>query len=169
MLASRKCKNLAVIAEVEKPYREFIQESLVPRDELLMQLTDREAAFSPGGDNPTLGELCVRIGETQHSYAESFRTFRASFEYRYPDASIAGDVQRLRAWHRQLDQALEAALESLSEADAGRTVLRDGEHLPLATHLLVFNEALLLFFGKAFVYLQAGRMARPNKWGAWVE
>ncbi len=169
MLASRTRKYLPVIAEVEKPYREFILESLVPRDELLIKLTDRELTFSPGGDNPTLGDLCVSIGETQHSYADSFRTFRASFEYRHPDPSIAGDVKRLRAWHHALDQTLEAALESLSEADAGRTVFRDGEQLPLTTHLLVFNEALLLFFGKAFVYLQAGRMARPNKWGAWVE
>lgn len=110
----------------------------------------------------------MRIGETQHSYAESFRTFATSFDYRCPDPAIACDIERLRAWRRALDQELEAALESLSEADAGHAIRRDGEQVPLAAHLLVFNEALLLFFGKAFVYLKAGRMAMPNKWGAWV-
>lgn len=158
-----------MIAVVEKPYREFIKESLVPRDELLLALTDEGLAFHPGGDNPTLGELCMHIGETQHSYAESFRTFAADFGYRHHDPSIAGDIKRLSAWHAELDAELEAALESLKAADARRTIARDGEQVPLATHLLVFNEALLLFFGKAFVYLKAGGMAMPNKWGAWVE
>ena len=158
-----------MIAVVEKPYREFIKESLVPRDELLLALTDRDLAFHPGGDNPTLGQLCVHIGETQHSYAESFRTFAADFKYRYHDPSIAGDIKRLSVWPAELDAALEAALESLKEADARRTIAPDGEQVPLATHLLVFNEALLLFFGKVFVYLKAGGIAMPNKWGAWVE
>ena len=158
-----------MIAEIERTFRETIKESLVPRNELLAALTNRELAFRPSSANPTLGELCLRIGETQHSYAASFRTFTADFEYRYHDASIAGDIERLRKWHAELDAELEAALESLSQNDASRTIARDGERVPLATHLLVFNEALLLFFGKAFVYLKAGRMAMPNKWGAWVE
>ena len=158
-----------MIAEIERPYREVIQESLVPRDELLAALSSPQLAFCPGGANPTLGELCLRIGETQHSYAASFRTFAADFDYRYHDSAIAGDIERLRAWHAELDAELEAALQSLSEADAAHMIARDGERVPLATHLLVFNEALLLFFGKVFVYLKAGRMAMPKKWGAWVE
>lgn len=157
-----------MIAEVATLYRKFIRESLVPRDELLLALTDRALTFQPGGDCPALGELCRGIGETQHSYAESFRTFRVDFDYRFHDPSIAFNVERLRRWYGDLDDALEAALAGLSEADAGRTVYREGEHVALAEHLLTFNEALLLFFGKAFVYLKAGRMAMPNKWGAWV-
>ena len=157
-----------MIDEVATPFREFIRESLVPRDELLLALTDADLAFNPGGDNPTFGELCLRIGETQHSYAESFLTFAADFDYRYPDPSIATSIERLREWHGHLDGELEDALESLSKADAGRSVRREGVQVPLAAHLLVFNEALLLFFGKAFVYLKAGGIAMPNKWGAWV-
>ena len=164
-----RMSSRTLIAEIDRTFRETIKESLVPRDELLAALTNRELAFRPSSANPTLGELCLRIGETQHSYAASFRTFAADFEYRYHDASIAGDIERLRNWHAELDAELEAALESLSQNDASRTIARDGERVPLATHLLVFNEALLLFFGKAFVYLKAGRMAMPKKWGAWVE
>ena len=157
-----------MIAELEGPYRQ-VHESLVPRNELLAALTDADLAFSPGGDTPTLGELCVSLGETQHSYAESYRTFEADFDYRHPDRTIAGNIQRLRTWHAELDARLDAALTNLSAADAGRTVARDGERIPLATHLLVFQEALLIFYGKVFVYLKTRGAKMPNKWGAWIE
>ena len=124
-----------MIAEIERTFRETIKESLVPRDELLAALTNRELAFRPSSANPTLGELCLRIGETQHSYAASFRTFAADFEYRYHDASIAGDIERLRNWHAELDAELEAALESLSQNDASRTIARDGERVTLGAPL----------------------------------
>lgn len=157
-----------MIAELEQPYRE-VRMSLVPRNELLVALTTADLAFSPGGGNPTLGELCLGLGETEHCYAQSFHTFEADFEFRHADRSIGDDIERLRAWHRELDAALDAALMRLSEADAERTVARDGERIPLGTHLLVFQEALLIFYGKVFVYLRAGGMAMPNKWGAWIE
>ena len=157
-----------MIAELEGPYRE-VQESLVPRNELLAALTDADLAFSPGGASRTLGELCVSLGETQHSYAESYRTFEASFAYRYPDRTIARDLARLRTWHGELDAELDAALTSLSAADAGRTIARDGERIPLAAHLLVFQEALLIFYGKVFVYLKTRGAKMPSKWGAWIE
>ena len=156
-----------MIDELQQPYRQ-VQESFVPRNELFNALTDADLAFSPGGDNRPLGELCVSLGETQHSYAVSFRTFRADFDYRYEDRSIAGDIERLRAWHAALDAELDAALAGLSAAHAKRTIARDGEYIPLATHLLVFHEALMLFYGKIFVYLKAHSSRMPNKWGAWV-
>lgn len=156
-----------MIAELERPYRQ-VRESLVPRDELFAVLANADLAFSAGGGNPPLGELCVSLGETAHTYAESFRTFRADFSYRCEDRSLAGDVGRLRAWHGEKDAALTAALAELAPADASRTIARDGEHIPLAEHLLVFNEALLLFYGKVYVYLRALGPKLPNKWGAWV-
>ena len=156
-----------MIDELVQPYRQ-VRESFVPRNELFDALTDADLTFSPGGDNRPLGELCVSLGETQHSYAVSFRTFQADFDYRYEDRSIAGDISRLRAWHTALDAELNAALVGLFEADAKRTIARDGEYIPLAEHLLVFNEALLLFYGKVFVYLKARGTKMPNKWGAWI-
>ena len=157
-----------LIAELEQSYGE-VRMSLVPRNELLAVLTDAALAFSPGRALPTLGELCVSLGETQHCYARSFRTFSIDFEFRHADRTIVHDIGRIRAWHRELDAELDAALTGLSEADAERTISRDGTRIPLATHLLVFHEALLIFYGKAFVYLKAGRLKMPNKWGAWIE
>lgn len=156
-----------MIAELEKPYRQ-VRESLVPRDELFAVLTNAELAFSPGGGNPPLGALCVSLGETAHTYAESFRTFKADFSYRCQDANLARNVDRLQAWHSEKDAALAAALAQLTAADADRTIARDGEQIPLAEHLLVYNEALLLFYGKVYVYLRAMGRKLPNKWGDWV-
>ena len=156
------------IAELERAYR-LVRESYVPRDELLSMLANEDLAFSPGGQNRPLGELCLRLGETQHCYAESFRLFVADFEYRHADPAVADDVGRLRAWYETLDSRLDAALSALGESDRSRTVARDGERIPLAEHLLVFNEALLLFYGKVFVYLKAMGKGMPNKWGAWVD
>ena len=156
-----------MIAELERPYRQ-VRDSLVPRDELFSVLTNAELAFSPGGGNPLLGELCVSLGETAHTYAESFRTFKADFSYRCEDRTLARNVGRLRVWHGEQDAALAAALSQLTAADATRTIARDGERIPLAEHLLVYNEALLLFYGKVYVYLRAMGTNLPNKWGDWV-
>lgn len=157
-----------MFTELKQAYA-LVRESYVPRNELLAMLADDDLAFSPGGQNRPLGELCLRLGETQHCYAESFRLFAADFQYRHADPTVAERVARLRAWYETLDSDLDAALSALGEEDRARTVARDGERIPLATHLLVFNEALLLFYGKVFVYLKAMGKGMPNKWGAWVD
>ena len=50
------------------------------RDQLLASLTDTDLAFTPGGDNPPLGRLCVEIGETERAYVDSFVNFSQSFD-----------------------------------------------------------------------------------------
>ena len=157
-----------MFTELKQAYA-LVRESYVPRDELLTMLADADLAFRPGGQNRPLGELCLRLGETQHCYAESFRLFVADFQYRHADHTVAESVTRLRSWYETLDSDLETALSTLGDANRSRTVARDGERIPLATHLLVFNEALLLFYGKVFVYLKAMGKDMPNKWGAWVD
>ncbi|MCY3867166.1 MAG: hypothetical protein OXG68_17145, partial [Chloroflexi bacterium] len=69
------------------------------RDELMASLTDDDLAFSPGGDNPTLGALCRELGETQHAYVQSFKSFKIDFGYRVNDDSYQGSVAKLKAWY----------------------------------------------------------------------
>ena len=59
------------------------------RDELMASLTDDELAFTPGGENPTLGELCRELGETQYAYVQSFKTFKIDFSYRTNDRFLS--------------------------------------------------------------------------------
>lgn len=140
------------------------------RNQLMDILEDDDLAFEIGGENPSLGTLCVEIGETQVSYIESFKTLKQDFSYGNEDPELAHSIARLRAWYIQLDQQLKSALESFSEEDL-RTSLVDrggGFELPLHIQLDVYKEALLIFYGKVSVYLKAMGKERPQQWQEWI-
>ena len=133
------------------------------RDELMASLNDKDLAFNPGGENPTLGELCRELGETQHAYVQSFKTFKIDFSYRVNDDTYLKSVDKLKAWYAELDQALEAALESVTDEDvASKTMDRGGYEVPLHISVDLLREALLIFYGKVSVYLKAMGMERTQ-------
>ncbi len=139
------------------------------RDELLASLRDEDLAFSPGGDNPSLGALCRELGETQHAYIQSFKTFSIDFSYRLHDDSYLRSVAKLQAWFAALDQQLEAALEALADDDvANKQMDRGGYYLPLHISLDILREALLIFCGKVSVYLKAMEVERTEMWRDWI-
>lgn len=140
------------------------------RGQLMATLTDADLSFSPGGDNMTLGELCKEIGEIEHAYVESFRNFTIDFAYRNPDSALTQRVARLNAWFTELDQALKATIEALSEEDVQNKVVDRGSNfrLPLQIQLNVYQEALLIFYGKATIYLKALKKERPQQWREWI-
>ncbi len=86
-------------------------------NQLMEIVTDGDLAYRLGGTSATLGALCREIGEIEHAYVESFRTFRQDLDYRHPDPAIETSVAGLQAWYAELDRNLMAALETLSEAD----------------------------------------------------
>ncbi|UCC52456.1 MAG: DinB family protein [Anaerolineaceae bacterium] len=140
------------------------------REQLMEILTDEDLAFQPGGENVTLGELCREIGEAETSYIESFKTFTQDFSYRNEEPGLDRSVDRLVAWYKQLDQELKATIEALTEKDLqNRVVDRGGGFvLPLHIQLDVYKEALLIFYGKASVYLKALGKSRPEQWQEWI-
>ncbi len=144
------------------------------RDQLMDIVSDDDLACRVGGTSASLGALCREIGEIEHSYVESFRTFRQDFGYRHPDPRIETSVAALRAWYAELDRDLLAALETLSEEDmTSRRIARgdfdEGYFSPLPTEQLdVYREALLIFYGKASVYLRAMGTTLPPQWQAWI-
>ncbi|MCA9991323.1 MAG: DinB family protein [Anaerolineales bacterium] len=141
------------------------------RTQLMGLLSDDDLAFSPGGDNPTLGELCREMGEVQHAYVQSFWTFTMTFEYRNETPGLAGSVAQLAGWYQALDEALAAAVTALTEGDiAERRIARPEEGFaPLpGTQLAVYREALLIFYGKVSVYLKVLGKARPAQWQQWI-
>ena len=87
------------------------------RERLLDMLSDEDLAYSPGGHNPTLGELCKEMGEVQHAYAQSFHTFAVDFSWRSDDKRYTSSVAALKEWYAQLDADLEAALCTVSDED----------------------------------------------------
>ena len=87
------------------------------RNELMDILSDKDLNFSPGGENPTLGELCRELGETEYAYVQSFKSFKIDFNYRTYDDSYLNSVAKLKSWYQHLDEDLEAVLEQIRDDD----------------------------------------------------
>ncbi|WP_374686839.1 DinB family protein [Promineifilum sp.] len=140
------------------------------RDHLLAVLIDDDLAFTPGGANPTLGQLCVEMGETQRAYVGSFRSFEQAFAYGLTDPALAGSVAGLRAWYEQLDADLLAAVEALRDEDiANRPIDRGhGFLVPANVQLEIYKEALLIFYGKVSVYLKLLGKTPSEQWSDWI-
>ena len=152
----------------------FFLEYQALRDQLMEILTDDDLGLRLGGSTASLGALCREIGEIEHSYVESFRTFRQGFAYRNPDPRVEHSVAALRAWFTELDRGLIAAVEGLSEDDiAGRRIIRsdfDVDYFaPLPKEQLdVYREALLIFYGKVSVYARAIEKPLSQQWRDWI-
>jgi hypothetical protein len=140
------------------------------RNQLVAQLTDADLAYRLPGDNPTLGDLLLDIGQTQTAYIASFKTLTLNFNYRHPDPTIATSVTRLRDWFTDLDRQLKAVIAGLSQDDVDTKVVdRGGDFkLPLPINLYVYQEALLIFYGKASCYLKALQKDRTEQWRDWI-
>ena len=85
------------------------------RDQIMMMIEDKDLKYQISENNPSLGILCREIGEVQHSYIESFRTFRMDFSYRSEHADLDPSVERLALWYVSLDQELEDVVSNLSQ------------------------------------------------------
>ncbi len=125
------------------------------RSQLIDTLSDADLAFSPGGQNMTLGALCREMGEIEHSYIQSLKTFQQDWSYRNTDAELESSVARLKAWYQTLDEEMKATVSALSDEDLTKTIDRGGFSMPAELQLDVYLQALLIFFGKATVFLKA--------------
>jgi uncharacterized damage-inducible protein DinB len=141
------------------------------RDQLMEILTDADLAFQVSGGNPTLGALCREMGEVEQSYIESFKTFTlGDSSYRDTTPGLEASVAALTAWFAELDHALKATVEGLSDDDiANRTIDRGGGfQLSPQLQLDAYKEALLIFYGKVSVYLKALGTPIPQQWQGWI-
>ncbi len=137
------------------------------RIELLAILSDDDLTFALPG-NSTLGELCREIGETQHDYIDSFKTFELKFQHKSKEHEIDHSVEKLKLWYAALDRELHNTLEAMSEDDVAKMVKRPGFEIPVRVQFHIYREAILIFAAKASVYLRAMGRELPGKWGHWV-
>lgn len=153
-----------------KPKYELLTYYLPLRRQLLEILDDDDLAYSPGGSNLPLGDLIRENGEIETAYIRSFRDFSLDFGYRHPDPGSVATVNNLAAWLEDLDAQLKDSLEGISEEDAeNRKIDRGGGFIVSpAFNLDVYREALLLFCGKAYVYLKVMGKALPDQWKEWL-
>ena len=140
------------------------------RGQLLEIIGDDDLMFSPGGDNPPLGQLCRDIGDVEHAYIESFRTFTCDFTARVSLPEAETSVAHLREWYATLDTDLRAAIERFTDHDLNHRIVERGAdfRLPIQLQLDIYKEALLIFYGKVSVYLRAMGRPLPKQWQEWI-
>ena len=141
----------------------WIEGTHAMRSQLLDILSDADLAFSPGGENATLGALCRGLGEIEHSYTQSLKTLKQDWSYTNTEAGIERSVAQLRAWYQTLDEEMKSTVAALSDDDFKKSVDRGGFELTVTRQLDVYLQALLIFFGKAIVYLKAMNKAVPEQ------
>lgn len=152
----------------------YFEEYQALRRQLMAILADDDLRFDLGGETASLGALCREIGEIEHAYVESFRTFTQDFGYRNEDPRLERSVEALVAWYAELDRAMVAALETLGEEDVlSRRIVRgdfDADFFsPLPrVQLDIYREALLIYYGKVSIYLRAMGRPLPGDWLDWI-
>lgn len=137
------------------------------RSQLFDLLSDADLAFTPGGQNMTLGALCFQMGETEHSYIQSLKTFQQEWSYGTTDADLASSVTRLKAWFQGLDDEMQAAITAFSEEE-NKTIERGGEAVTVEFQLDVYVQAVLIFLGKATIYLKAMNQTLPESFQEYI-
>ncbi|MFN2226452.1 MAG: DinB family protein [Anaerolineae bacterium] len=147
-----------------------LEQTQALRNQLMEILADEDLAYSPGGDNPTLGGLCREMAEVQQSYIISFQTFEQNFDYRIEDPGLETSVAQLSGRFQAMDHELKAALETLSEEDIQKRLIDRGGGfvLPVAVQFHIYREALLIFYAKTSVYLKALGKTLPEQWRTWI-
>jgi hypothetical protein len=135
---------------------------------LLDVLSDADLAFTPGGQAMPLGQLLVEFGEIEQAYVDSFKTLKQDFSWRQPDASLAGSLEAIRAWYHRLDHELRAVLGALSDADLQKTIDRGSFQPTVEVQLQIYLQALLIFFGKATIYLRVMQRPLPKAIESWI-
>lgn len=138
------------------------------RSQLFDLLSDVDLAFTPGGQNMTLGALCFQMGETEHSYLQSLKTFRHEWSYGTTDADLASSITRLKAWFQELDDEMQAVLTAFSDAEGKKTIERGGEAVTVEFQLDVYVQAVLIFLGKATIYLKAMNKLLPESFQEYI-
>jgi hypothetical protein len=138
------------------------------RSQLLDLLSDADLAFHPGGQNLTFGALCRQMGETEHAYIQSLKTLKHEWSYHNTEADVVSSVVRLKAWFHTLDDEMQAALAAFADEDGNKPIDRGGEAVPVAFQLEVYVQAVLIFLGKATIYLKAMNKSLPQSFQEYI-
>jgi uncharacterized damage-inducible protein DinB len=146
---------------------EVYHETQIMREQLMDILSDSDLLFTPGGANPTLGELCREMADIEGSYIGSIKLLKQDWTYRNPQQGLAQSVDQLKSLYKKLDEQLKTTMEGLSDEDLKKTIDR-GWPVGVGTQLHIYREALLIFYAKVAVYLKAMNKTMPKQWQGWI-
>lgn len=138
------------------------------RDQALDMLTDADLAYALP-NNPSLGEVMRNMGEIEHSYIQSFKVFTQEWTWKHDDPTIATSVDRLRAWFKDNEKELDAALAAIDPDEVGNKLINRGTfQMPLQMQLDTYTQALFILYGKLSVYLMALGKPLTERWVSWI-
>lgn len=138
------------------------------RLDLLDLLKDENLSFNPGGDNVTLGALCRDSGDIEYSYIQSLKTFTQDWSYHNETPGIESSVAQIKAWYQTLDDEMKPIVAEMSDDEMRKTIDRGGFQVPVDMQLDIYLQALLIFFGKAVVYLKALNIELPQQFKEYI-
>jgi hypothetical protein len=155
----------------------LLHETTALRTKMIDSLTDDDLAFK-FPNNPTLGELCVYMGDVERAYIDSFRTRKLVWDKHNTEPGVGSSVEKLKAWYKELDEEFDDVLNAIPGEDfaivypapsdtASKTVDR-GWPMPLGGQFRAYREAMFIFCGKCDVYLHALGKPLSEQWRGWV-
>ena len=162
------CQEKIVMDRIMNEKWPWIEAAQGMRSQLLDILSDADLAFHPGGQNMTFGALCRQMGETEHSYIQSLTTLKQDWSYRNTEADLVSSVARLKAWFQELDDEMKAATAAFSDERVKKTVDRGGGAVSVEFQLDVYLQAVLIFLGKATIYLKAMNKPLPQSFEDYI-
>lgn len=155
---------------MNKLYDEEIRGHHRMRDHLLTVVSDADLAYRLPGQNPTLGELLLELGNVQGIYTHSFESFTLDWAHRQlpPPASLT--IAGLRAWFAAHDKAMNSALTRLTEEELQVDRIDRGHGFVASpfVQVQIYREAVYIFYGKFSVYLKALERDAGMEWAVWV-
>lgn len=139
------------------------------RGQVLDALKDQDLYFQP--DNlPSLGEVCVQLGEWQAAYVDGFQSFKQDFSQRNEVPERATSVAKLRDWYQEMDQAIYEAIDVMSEeVIESKGIDRGGWQASVEWNLRIWQECLIIFYTKAYVYFKLMGKDLPEGLSKWIE
>lgn len=146
----------------------FIEGTHGMRSELLATLSDADLVFNPGGHNMPLGALCREMGDIEYSYIQSLKTFKQDWSYHNTNAELEHSLMAIKSWYQSLDDEMKTIVSDLPEEDVAKTIDRGGFSVPVNQQLDIYLQALLIFFGKATIYLKAMNKSLPDSIRDWI-
>ncbi len=140
------------------------------RDHLLTVVSDADLAYKLPGQNPTLGELLVELGDIEGIYTLSFETFTLDWAHREISPPAPITIASLQLWFAAQDHALNSALSRFTEDELHIDRIDRGHGFiasPFVQHQ-IYREAVYIFYGKLSVYLKALERDAGQQWAMWV-
>jgi hypothetical protein len=146
------------------------------RTKMIDTLIDSDLAFKLP-NNPTLGELCVYMGNVERAYIDSFKTRKLVWG-KNNDEGLGSSVEKLKAWYKALDEEFDTVLNAIpgedfsvvypAEGDGLENTVDRGWPMPLGGQFRAYREALFIFCGKCDVYLHALGKPLSEQWQGWI-